>query len=64
MHAMHSIFDEENTEAVLLIDAGHAFNAVNQKVFLHVRIVCPEIATYIYNCYATSARLFILVDRN
>ena len=60
MHAMHSIFDEENTEAVLLIDAGNAFNAVNRKVFLHnVRIVCPEIATYVYNCYATSARLFI-----
>ena len=58
--AMHSIFDEENTEAVLLIDAGNAFNAVNRKVFLHnVCIVCPEIATYVYNCYATSAHLFI-----
>ena len=60
VHAMHSIFDEENTEAVLLIDAGNAFNAVNRKVFLHnVRIVCLEIATNVYNCYATSARLFI-----
>ena len=60
VHAMHSIFDEENTEAVLLIDAGNAFYAVSRKVFLHnVRIVCPEIATYVYNCYATSARLFI-----
>ena len=46
VHAMHSIFDEENTEAVLLIDAGNAFNAVNRKVSLHnVRIICPEIAT-------------------
>ena len=60
VHTMHSIFDEENTEAVLLIDAGNAFNAINRKVLLHnVRIVCPEIATYVYNCYATSARLFI-----
>ena len=60
VHAMHSIFHEENTEAVLLIDAGNAFNAVNRKLFLHnVRIICPEIATSVCSCYATSARLFI-----
>lgn len=32
VHIMHSIFKEVNTEAVLLIDAGNAFNSVNGNV--------------------------------
>ena len=32
VHAMHSIFKEENIVAVLLTDAGNASNMVNKKV--------------------------------
>ena len=35
VHAMHHIFSEENTEAVLLIDAENSFNSINRKVMLH-----------------------------
>ena len=35
IHAMHSIFKEEETEAVLLVDAVNAFNSINRQVFLH-----------------------------
>ena len=32
VHAMHNIFSEENTEAVLLNDGENAFNPINRKV--------------------------------
>ena len=60
VHAMHDIFSEENTEVVLLIDAENAFNSNNRKVMLHnMKFLCPLISTYISNCYAAPARLFI-----
>ena len=42
VHSVHDIFSEENTEAVLLIDAGNAFNSINRKVMLHnMKFLCP-----------------------
>ena len=58
---MREIFNEDDTEAVLLIDASNAFNVVNKNTFLHnVQIVCPEIAVYVRNCYLQSSRLFVV----
>ena len=45
IHAMNNIFQDKQTEAVLLVDAPNAFNAVNRKAFLHnINIICPSIA--------------------
>ena len=61
IHAMHTIFEDEKTEAVLLVDAANAFNSVNCQVFLHKScIICPPIATYVRNCYTLPSRLFII----
>ena len=50
-----------DTDAVLLIDAEIALNSINRKVMLHnLKFICPIIATYIINCYATPSRLFIV----
>ena len=50
-----------DTHTVLLIDAENAFNSINHKVMLHnFEVICPIIATYIINCYATPSRLFIV----
>ena len=58
IHAMHHIFEEEATDAVLLINASNAFNSINRKAFLHnISVVCPEIAVYVQNCYSISSRL-------
>ena len=55
------IFNEEDSEAVLLIDASNACNAVNRKLFLHnVSVICPEIAVFVRNCYLLPWRLFII----
>ena len=60
-HAMSQIFNEEDSKAVLLIDASNVFNAVNRKLFLHnVSVICPEIAVFVRNCYALPSRLFII----
>ena len=50
-----------NVDRVLLIDAENAFNFIIRKVMLHnLKFICPIIATYIVNCYATPSRIFIV----
>ena len=52
VHAMHTIFKEEGTDAVLLIDATNAFNGLNSAVALHnIRVTCPIISNYHVNTY-------------
>ena len=47
VHTMQEIFEEKNTEAVLLVIASNAFNSVNRNATLHnMSIICPDIATY------------------
>ena len=62
-HAMWDIFANEDTEAVLLIDAENAFNFINRKVLPYLNFICPIITTYITNCYITHSRLFIIARR-
>ena len=60
VHAMSEIFAEEETDAVLLVDAVDTFNSINRKVMLHnIKFICPAMAVYTYNCYSTASRLFL-----
>ena len=46
IHAMRNIFEADETDAVLLIDASNAFNALNRAAALHnIRVLCPTQAT-------------------
>ena len=59
-HAMRELFEEEETDAVLFVDAANAFNAMNRQVMLHnIQYICPAMSTYVRNCYKQPARLFI-----
>lgn len=61
IHAMRNIFEADETDAVLLIDASNAFNALNRSAALHnIRVLCPTVATYAINTYRQPARLFVL----
>ena len=61
IHAMHDIFELDETDAALLVDASNAFNSLNRAAALHkVRVICPIIAIYAINTYRAPARLFII----
>ena len=62
IHAMRSVFQDEGTDAVLLVDASNAFNNLNQKVALmNIAPLCPAIAMtpILTNCYPGNAQLFV-----
>ena len=61
VHAMYDLYQEQNTHGIIQVDANNAFNVINRKVFLHnVQIICPEISTFVRNCYLKPARLFVV----
>lgn len=61
IHAMRIIFEADDSDAVLLIDASNAFNALNRSASLHnIRVLCPLMATYAINTYRHPARLFVV----
>jgi len=61
IHPMRRMFANENTDAVILVDAANAFNNLNRNVLLHnIKYACPEISTYVINCYSDPARLFVI----
>ena len=61
IHAMKQMYENERSDAVILVDAANAFNNVNRNVLLHnISIICPAISTFVKNCYVTPARLFVI----
>ena len=60
IYAMHGIFDADDADAVLLIDASNTFNSLNRASALHnVAVLCPTLATYAPNTFRASARHFV-----
>ena len=60
IHAMRCIYEEEETEAVLLVDAENAFNNLNRRAALHnIKHLCPNFYRYLHNTYQLPAKLII-----
>ena len=60
IHALRNIFQDMDTDAVLLIDADNAFNHLNRTVALHnIQYTYPPLATIALNFYCTPSRLFV-----
>jgi hypothetical protein len=60
VHAMNHTFNDQDCEAVLLVDASNAFNFLNRQVALrNIRALCPSIATALINTYRKEAELFV-----
>ncbi len=60
VHAATTLFQQDDTEAILLVDASNAFNALNRLVALHnIRRLCPPLATVLINTYRVPTELFV-----
>ena len=60
VHAVRTLFQWEETEAVLLVDASNAFNTLNRQTALHnIQRLCPPLSTIIINTYRDPTELFI-----
>ncbi len=60
VHAVQTIFKNKDTEAVLLVDASNAFNALNRHTaLLNIQRLCPALATPLINTYRAPADLFM-----
>ena len=48
IRAMYEIYNNEHSEAVLLVDAKNAFNSIDRNVIIHnIFVVCPAISAYV-----------------
>ena len=60
VHAVREAFVEEDTKAVLLVDASNAFNSLNRHLALHnLRRICSPIATALINTYREPTELCV-----
>ena len=60
IHAMTSIFKDDECEGVLLADAPNAFNTLNREACLqNVQHLCPAMAPIVINTYRHPAYLFV-----
>ena len=61
IHTMKDLFESEETDAVILVDASNAFNSLNQAVALHnIQYTCPEFSIILNNTYREPSRLIVL----
>ena len=61
IHGMKLKFEEEASDAIILVDAENAFNRLNRLAALHnIQYICPPFATVLINTYRIPARLILL----
>jgi hypothetical protein len=57
---MGSIFAEDDTEAMILVDATNAFNRLNRQVTLvNCEAICPALSPILINTYRSDSWLFV-----
>ena len=61
IHSMRELFEDQESEAVLLVDAANAFNNINRKALIrNIEVLCPIFGRYVKNCYQVPVRLFVI----
>ena len=58
IHAMHDLYQQDEVDAVLLVDEENA-SAMLHYIF----ITCPVISTFSSNCYLVRARPFVIGNK-
>ena len=60
VHMTERAWNDNSTEAILLVDADNAFNRLNRHAALHnIRQTCPPIHTFLHNHYQVPADLIL-----
>ena len=60
VHAMEKLYNTDDCEGILLVNASNAFNSLNRATSLHnIQYICPELATYIINTYRVPVKLYL-----
>ena len=60
IHAIREAFEDDATEAALLIDASNAFNSVKRECSLrNISVLCPALFIFLVNTYRRPVRLFV-----
>ena len=59
VHAVYSLFCDESSTGILLVNASNAFNSLNRITALHnILHLCPAFTTLAINCYRHPSSLF------
>ncbi len=59
-HFMRCLYNDTNTEAILMIDATNAFNSLNREVTLrNIQVMCPPVAPFLVNTYRCDVPLYV-----
>ena len=57
VHAMRRCLDDQENDAILLVDASNAFNTLNRRAALaNIHSICPSIAITLTNVYRGNCR--------
>ena len=60
VHAMNNIFSDDNTEAMIFVDASNAFNNLNrQATLLNSRAICRSLAPILISTYRNDSWLYV-----
>ena len=60
IHAMKELYDDEELQGLIQVDASNKFYMLNRKnLIMNIQVLCPRIATFTYNCYSLAARMFV-----
>ena len=60
VHAMEQVFADEDTEAMINVDASNLFNCLNRQVtLLNCEKICPALSHILINTYRNNSQLFV-----
>lgn len=47
IHSMRGLYEQEEAEAIILVDTTNAFNGINGKFLFHnIMMICPFVSSY------------------
>ena len=59
-HSMRCLYNDTNTEAILMTDATNAFNSLNRAMALrNIQVMCPPVAPFLVNTYQCDVSLYV-----